>query len=120
MAGALAIRSPRTGPLSTAAPPPPTATGYRERSRATTALVTGIVGLAAGLMTGVLILLCPVAWLVGQQELTAIDDGRRDPANRSRANAGRIMGIVGTALLVLSLLIVVVVLAVTVSDQASG
>jgi hypothetical protein len=68
--------------------------------------------LAGGLLTGVLILLSPVAWLVGQQELTAIDDGRRDPANRSRANAGRIMGIVGTALLVLALLILVAALVI--------
>jgi len=104
----VATRAPRTRPLSTT---PPHAE-FRERSRATTALVTGVVGLAGGLLTGVLILLSPVAWLVGQQELTAIDGGRRDPANRSRANAGRIMGIVGTALLVLALLILVAALVI--------
>lgn len=115
MAGPLASRPPRAGPLSADAPPPAT-TAYRERSRATTALVTGIIGLVGGLLTGVLILLSPVAWLVGQQELTAIDAGRRDPANRSRANTGRVLGIVGTVLLVVALVIVVVALIVTVDE----
>jgi hypothetical protein len=35
---------------------------------------------------------------MGNNELKAIDEGRRPPENRGNANAGRICGIVGVAL----------------------
>jgi hypothetical protein len=54
--------------------------------------VLGIIGL---LCCGPLSV---VAWVIGQNELTAIDAGRRDPSQRGTANAGRILGIVGTIL----------------------
>jgi uncharacterized membrane protein YjgN (DUF898 family) len=66
---------------------------YPEASQATTILVLGILGLV---ICGVL---APVAWIMGKNELEAIDSGRRSPENRGTANAGKILGIVGTALL---------------------
>lgn len=75
------------------------ASQFPEQSQATTVLVLGILSLVC------LPILGPVAWVLGNQELQAIEDGRRDPSNRSTANAGKILGIIGTVLI----LIVVVV-----------
>jgi ABC-type Fe3+ transport system permease subunit len=67
------------------------------------------------LVLGILSLVClpilgPVAWVLGNQELRAIQDGRRDPANRSTANAGKILGIIGTALILI--VVAVAILAI--------
>ncbi len=44
---------------------------------------------------------------MGNNELAAIDAGRRAPENRGTANAGRILGIIGTVLLALSILAII-------------
>jgi len=77
---------------------------YPEASQATTVLVLGILGVA------VLQLLGPFAWVMGNRELEAIDAGRRPPEGRSSANAGRILGIIGTVLLALGLIVGIVLL----------
>ena len=61
-------------------------------------------------MLGILsLILCqvlgPFAWVMGNKELEAIDGGRRPPENRSTANAGRILGIIGTVLLGIGLVV---------------
>lgn len=71
---------------------PEQAAAYPEKSQATTILVLGIIGI---LCCGPLSI---VAWIMGQNEINAIDGGRRDPSQRGTANAGRIIGIVGTVL----------------------
>jgi len=77
----------------TANPPPPTPR-YAEASQATTALVLSILG----------IVLCwvlpPVAWVIANGELKGIAEGRRDPNGRGMANAAKVMGIIGTVLLI--------------------
>ncbi|HEU4319388.1 MAG TPA: DUF4190 domain-containing protein [Acidimicrobiia bacterium] len=78
---------------------------YPEQSQATTILVLGILGIV---ICGIL---APFAWNMGNKELAAIDAGRRTPENRGTANAGRILGIVGTVLLGISI-IVLILLAV--------
>lgn len=67
---------------------------YPESSQATTILVLGILSLVICQVLG------PIAWSMGNTELAAIDAGRRDPANRSSANAGKILGIIGTVFLI--------------------
>jgi len=66
--------------------------------RATTSLVLGIIG----------ILCCgpcaPIAWYLGQQELAAIRAGTSSVAGQGLASAGKILGIIGTVLFVLTLL----------------
>lgn len=78
---------------------------YPEPSQATTALVLGIVGIVCCQILGI------PAWIIGQKELDAIDAGRRDPTNRGTANAAKILGIVGTVLLALSLVWIVLAFA---------
>ncbi len=74
----------------------PQEAGYQEASQATTILVLGILGLVCCGPLGI------VAWVMGNNEIQAIDAGRRDPANRGTANAGRIVGIVATVFLAIS------------------
>lgn len=91
---------------------------YPEASQATTALVLGILGLVVCQVLG------PFAWSIGKREVEAIDAGRRPPENRGLANAGRIMGIIGTVLLAVALIVVVLALTVfsvsTVTITESG
>jgi hypothetical protein len=77
----------------------PTAASYPEQSQATTILVLGILGLVCCAPLGI------AAWVMGNKELEAIDAGLRNPENRGTANAGRIIGIVATALLGVGLIV---------------
>jgi hypothetical protein len=73
---------------------------YPESSQATAALVLGIVGLV--LCGGIL---SPIAWYLGATEVRAIEEGRRDPGGLQTANAGKILGIIGTVLVGLAVLV---------------
>ncbi|HXV69853.1 MAG TPA: DUF4190 domain-containing protein [Acidimicrobiia bacterium] len=74
---------------------------YPEASQATTILVLGILAVVLCQILG------PFAWSMGNKELAAIDGGRRPPENRGTANAGRILGIIGTVLLGVGILFAV-------------
>jgi len=89
---------------------------YPEASESTTALVLGILGL---IVCGIL---GPFAWYIGNKEVKAIDEGRRDPTNRGTANAGKILGAVGTVFLGVGIIIGVVVLlfVIVVSTDVSS
>lgn len=76
---------------------------YPEASQATTILVLGILGI---ILCGPL---APFAWVMGNKEIEAIDAGRRPFENRGTANAGRILGIIGTVLLAIGIIVLIVV-----------
>ena len=78
---------------------PSGSSAYPESSQATLALGLGIVGLFVNL-------LAPVAWALGQKELKAIDAGLRHPENRSSASIARVLGIIGTVMLGISIALV--------------
>ena len=104
--------TPRQVPYPTPGPP----AVYPEESKAVISLVLSILGLV---VCGVL---SPVAWYYGRQETEAIDAGRRDPSKRDMATAGKVIGIIGTAILafiVLGVLLVVGIAIVSVSQGAS-
>lgn len=82
---------------------------YPEASQATTILVLGILGIV---ICGIL---APFAWNMGSKELAAIDSGRRPPENRGTANAGRILGIIGTVLLGIAIVFLAFVVVGSVS-----
>ena len=75
-----------------AGPPP-------NHAQATTVLVLGILGLLACQAVG------PFAWIMGNRVVAEIDGAGGRLGGRSEANIGRIMGIVATALLGLSVLL---------------
>jgi hypothetical protein len=88
------------------APPPQGQYGYvrQDHPRATTAMVLGIVGLV---LCG---LAAPFAWRIGKGAMDDIDRSQGTLGGRGQAQAGYVLGIIGTVLLVLSVVFVVVVL----------
>jgi hypothetical protein len=68
--------------------------------RGTIILVLGILSL----VTGFGFILGPIAWVMGNADMREIRAGRMDPEGEGSTNAGRICGIIGTVLGVLSLL----------------
>ena len=70
--------------------------------RATTVLILGILGL---IVCGPLAI---AAWVMGNSDLKEMDAGTKDPSGRGTTNAGKICGIIGTILLIISLIMVVV------------
>ena len=76
----------------------PIAPGGPSAGNSTLILVLGIVGLLCCNLLG------PVVWYMGKQELQGIAEGRIMAANEGTAKAGMILGMIGTALLVFSIL----------------
>lgn len=68
-------------------------------TQAITALVLGLLGIVP--CCG---LLAPIAWFVGSQELKAIREARAPAAGEGIAKAAVILGMIGTAILVLGIL----------------
>ena len=81
-------------PWQPAYPPPPPV-----HPQATTVLVLGIVGLVVCQVVG------PFAWTMGNRVVAEIDAAGGRLGGGSEANIGRILGIVSTALLALSVLL---------------
>ncbi len=77
-------------------------TQYEEASNGNLILVLGIVGFFVNVLS-------PVAWYMGNRELEAIGAGRRSPEGESNARIGRILGIVGTWLLIAGLVVLTIV-----------
>lgn len=91
-------------PADFAAPEPsPAAPFYPQASQATTVLILGVLSLVFCPVTG------PVAWWMGKKEVDAIDAGLRAPENRSNAIAGKVLGIVGTVMMAVAVLVLLVI-----------
>lgn len=104
-------------------PPPGHGSGYPPRAyeppkhpQSTTALVLGIVGIVA---CGVV---APFAWVIGGRAVREIDASPGTYGGRSEANAGRILGIVGSVLLALAVvgILLLVVLGLAVGGSSSS
>ncbi len=74
--------------------------------QATTAMVLGILGLVLCGVIG------PFAWVMGSKAVKEIDANPHTYSGRSEANAGKIMGIIGTALLIFGVVILGGLLAI--------
>jgi hypothetical protein len=70
--------------------------------RGTLILVLGIMGLAVCALCGV------AAWIMGGHDLKEIKAGRMDPAGKDQTQIGYILGIVSTAILAITLLMLCV------------
>jgi hypothetical protein len=77
-----------------------------DHQQAVLVLILGILGLV----------LCqaisPFAWVMGNRVVAEIDASNGQVGGRSLANAGRICGIVGTALIGLAILVVIAALVI--------
>lgn len=71
-------------------------------SASTQAIVALVVGLVS-VMTCCGMPLAPIAWYLGNQELKAIAEGRSPAAGNSLAMAAKILGMVGTLMMAVTL-----------------
>lgn len=90
-------------PWAQAAPPRP----YPESSQGVLALVLGLLSVFT------LPFLGPVAWWLGLADKRAVDAGRRDPSGRGAAVAGYVLGIIGTVVLGLGVLVFVATVVIS-------
>lgn len=69
----------------------------------------GVLILVFGILSFVV---CPffgvAAWVMGNTDLKEIAAGRMDPSGRDLTQAGRVCGIVGTAIMILPMLVIIV------------
>jgi hypothetical protein len=86
---------------------------YQEDSQATTILVLGILSLVVCQILG------PIAWVMGNNELAGIDAGRRPPQNRGTAQAGRILGIISTVLMIIGVVFLFIFLVIALVASTS-
>ncbi|MGV3516059.1 DUF4190 domain-containing protein [Luteitalea sp.] len=84
--------------MSTPYPPVIPGAAPQQSSKATMAIVLGVLGIVC---CG---LLAPGAWYLASEEIKAIDAGRIAESNRGMAQVAKILGIIGTILLGLALL----------------
>lgn len=82
--------------------------------QATTAMIMGILGLA---VCGVL---APIAWVMGGRALQEIDANPTAYSGRGEANAGKIMGIVGSCLIILMIVAFVGFIFLGLAVESSG
>lgn len=85
-----------------------------QHPQATTALVLGILGIV---VCGIL---APIAWSIGGKAVREIDANPAAYSGRGEANAGRIMGIVGTCILIFWVVALLGLLALGTAASASG
>ncbi len=88
-------------------PPPPADSPYgspyggvpRAHPQGTTILVLGILGIV---ICGIL---APIAWVMGNNAIKEIDRNPSAYSNRGTVNAGRILGIIGTVLWAIGIIV---------------
>lgn len=74
-------------------------------------LVLGILGLVTWWLCIPASLICGIAaWVMGNSDLREMDAGRTDPTGRGMVQAGRIIGIIATALACLSIIVGVAIM----------
>lgn len=75
---------------------------------ATSAMTLGLIGLVGAVFcAGVTLMVSPFAWAQGSRAVREIDADPAAYSGREMAMAGKVMGIIGTALLVLAVLALV-------------
>lgn len=87
---------------------------YPEKSQSQTVLIVGLVSIVFCQLLG------PVAWYMGNEEVKAIDEGRRSPEQRQLADIGRIIGMVMTGLLILGFLLLAFLVVIAVFGAAAS
>ncbi|GJM39182.1 MAG: hypothetical protein DHS20C19_25490 [Acidimicrobiales bacterium] len=99
-------RQPPAGP-----PPPPLLAPRADNGAAIASLVISIAGFFFTCMV-----LCPVGMILGRNEVQRIDRGEGDPAARGLAQAGYIIGAIGTALLALGIVFLAMIFALAAAN----
>lgn len=101
----------------TQVPPPPGGgqpQSHLQPHRGVLILVFGILGLLICFIFGI------VAWVMGNNDLRAMDAGTMDPEGRGLTQAGRIIGMIATILALVVVVFWIVVVVVGVGAAALG
>ena len=85
-----------------------------DHPKATTSLILGILGIV------LCQIIAPFAWRIGKRTVDEIDASNGQLGGRGSAQAGYVMGIIGTVLLGLSLLFLVFIIVVAVIGAATS
>jgi hypothetical protein len=83
------------------------------------AMGLGIAGLVGLVICQLLLVLSPFAWYLGGKAVKEIDREPGRYGGRDRAQAGRIMGIIGTVFLVLAVIALIVVISLVAAAPSS-
>lgn len=87
---------------------------------ATTAMVLGIVAVGGAFICGITVLLSPVALIMGLSSKRRIDASGGRLGGRGEAQAGFVLGIIGTVLLVLAIIAIVVIVVVAATSDGGS
>jgi len=79
--------------------------GHHYATRGTTILVLGILSIVVCSVMG------PIAWVMGNEDLRQIDSGSAPPDERGTVQAGRILGMIATILMIVSIFFVIFIVA---------
>jgi hypothetical protein len=85
-----------------------------------TAMGLGIAGLVGILVCQLLLVLSPFAWAMGSKAVREIDAQPGRYGGRDKAQAGKVMGIIGTVVLGLGVLAIILVVVVAAASSDSG
>lgn len=99
---------------------PPTGYGYGppmpvrppDHPKATTAMVLGIVAVGGGMICYLPFFLAPFAWVMGGKAMREIDAAQGKLSGRGMAQAGYVLGIIGSVMLGIALLAIAAFVAV--------
>lgn len=108
------MTQPPAGPPPGYGYPPPGAWPPPRHPEATTVLVLGILSIVACSVVG------PFAWVKGNRALAAVDAHPAAWSGRSEIQAGRIMGIVGTVFLGITVAVLLLYVVLIGTFVASG
>lgn len=101
------------GPYPNAWPP---GSGYalppQQHPSAGTAMGVSLFALIGGMACGLPLFAAPFAWVIGARALREIDENPQHWSGRDMANTGRIIGIVGTVILLLAFVAAVILVGV--------
>lgn len=96
--------------------PPPGMHPYampRKHNDATTSMVLGIVSVSGAFICGLPVVMSPFAWYLGAKAEREIDASGGSLDGRGEATAGKVLGIIGTVLLLLGVAAIAVLIVLT-------
>ena len=91
-----------------------------DHPQATLSFILGLVGLVGFLFCGVTLLVSPFAWGIGRSALAEIRNSQGRLGGESAARTGMILGIIGTALLMLAVIALIVFIVLVAAGATTG
>jgi hypothetical protein len=90
-----------------------------DHPKATSALVLGIIAVAGAFTCFLPVVVAPIAWILGAKARREIRSAPQQWGGDGRATAGMVLGIIGTVLLVLAVIVVALFVIVAISSPTT-